>query len=307
LVKLKIADLIIQYIGREEYLNERFYDFSYEGDEDPDMTIRIVENRPLFLERFLKKGTVIDTFSFYQRGNDLFQFYPDIIHAGIRLIDGKNKYKDTTFYVCDKFNGRFVKRFGREQYLERMKIIVFNAIQEVFYNRLLFEDAMSIHSASVIYNDRAIVFSAPSGTGKSTQANLWHKHLGCEILDGDVTVCREKEGKLYVYGLPWCGSSGMYINKEIELGAFVFLKQAKENTVKVPGIRDKISYIYSSTFSESLSDEMAQKIAQVTEKIVNTADIYEFSCNMETDAVTTLRKEIDEAFVKDTNKYKKMK
>ena len=296
MVKLKIADLIIHYLGREEYLNERFYDFLYEGDESPDMTIRVVERRPLFFKRLLEKGTVIDTFSFYQSGNNLLQFYPDILHAGIRLIEGKNKYKDTTLYVCDELDGRFVKKFGREQYLERMKIIVFNAVQEIFYNRLLFEDAMSIHSASVIYNDKAIVFSAPSGTGKSTQANLWNKHLGCEILDGDVTVCREKGGKLYVYGLPWCGSSGIYLNREVELGAFVFLKQAKENTIKIPDIREKISYIYSSTFSESLSDEMAQKIAHVTEIIVNKAQIYELSCNMETEAVTTLKNRLDDAY-----------
>ena len=296
MVKLKIADLIIHYLGREEYLNERFYDFLYEGYESPDMTIRVVERRPLFFKRLLEKGTVIDTFSFYQSGNNLLQFYPDILHAGIRLIEGKNKYKDTTLYVCDKLDGRFVKKFGREQYLERMKIIVFNAVQEIFYNRLLFEDAMSIHSASVIYNDKAIVFSAPSGTGKSTQANLWNKHLGCEILDGDVTVCREKGGKLYVYGLPWCGSSGIYLNREVELGAFVFLKQAKENTIKIPDIREKISYIYSSTFSESLSDEMAQKIARVTEIIVNKAQIYELSCNMETEAVMTLKNRLDDAY-----------
>ena len=295
MIKLKIAGFIIHYNGREDYLNERFYDFLYDGNENPDMTINVIERRPLFLKRLFDKGTLIGTFTFYQNGNDLLQFYQDIYHAGIRLIEGKNKYKDTNIYLCDSLDGRYVKRIGKDRYLERMKAIVFNAIQEIFYNRLLFEDAMSVHSASVIYNDRAIVFSASSGTGKSTQANLWHKHLGCEILDGDVTVCREKNGKLYVYGLPWCGSSGMYINREVELGAIVFLKQSKENSVRVPEVREKIGYVYSSTFSESLNDEMAQKIARVTQNIVNKAEIFELSCNMETGAVTTLQKTLDAA------------
>ena len=74
------------------------------------------------------------------------------------------------------------------------------------------------------------------------------------------------------------------------------MKQAKENTIKIPYIREKISYIYSSTFSESLSDEMAQKIARVTEIIVNKAQIYELSCNMETEAVMTLKNRLDDAY-----------
>ena len=94
---------------------------------------------------------------------------------------------------------------------------------------------------------------------------------------------------MYVYGLPWCGSSGKYINTEVELGAVVFLKQAKENTVRIPEIREKISYVFSSTFSESLCEEMAQKVAGVTQAIVEKAAIYEFSCNMNPEAVYVLR------------------
>ena len=210
-------------------------------------------------------------------------------HLGVRLIKSKDKYRTTDIYLCDRLGGSAERKIGRDKYLEMMKGVVFNAIQQIFYNRILFEDSMSIHSASVIYNNKAVVFSASSGTGKSTQAGLWEQELGCDILDGDVTVCRERDGKMYVYGLPWCGSSGRYINKEVELGAIVFLKQSSDNTVRIPDIREKISYVFSSTFSESLCEEMAQKVADVTQTIVEKAPVYELSCNMNAEAVYVLR------------------
>ena len=121
---------------------------------------------------------------------------------------------------------------------------------------------------------------------------MWVKHLGCEVLDGDVTMCRESEGKLYVHGLPWCGSSGQYKNTKKELGALVFLKQAKDNSVRVPTINEKVGYVYSSTFSELLNDEMAQKRAEMTSVIIEKGNILEFSCNMDAEAVEVLKSQI---------------
>ena len=293
LVKFKIAEFVIEYHGRKEYLHDRFNDFLYEGEKASDITVEIIEKKPVFLRYLIDKGIKIGTFSLYEDGDTLIQYYPRRIHMFVWQMKGKNNYRDTQIFVCDNPKNFFVRCIGQQKYYHWMQQNIFSALQEVFYNRILFEGAMSIHSASVIYNDKAIVFSASSGTGKSTQAGLWMQELGCEMLDGDVTVCREQDGKLYVYGLPWCGSSGKYLNRKVELGAIVFLKQAKENTVRIPNIREKISYVYSSTFSESLNNDMAQRIAGVTQKKKKKARIYEFSCNMETDAVRILKNVID--------------
>ncbi len=289
MVKLRIANFVIHFYGKPKYLHERFNDFLYDGSDEPDMTIRIIDRKPFFVRYLFDKGTPIGEFSFYHDGNVMQQYYQSKQRLEVRLVKGKDNYKETDVYISDRYKGYTAKVVGQKQYLEMVQGLIFNALQQIFYNRILFEDAMSIHSASVIYKDKAVVFSASSGTGKSTQAGLWQRELGCRVLDGDVTVCREKEGKLYVYGLPWCGSSGKYINKEVELGALVFLKQAKDNTVRIPNIREKISYVFSSTFSESLTEEMAHRVAGVTQKIVEKAPIYEYSCNMEPEAVSTLK------------------
>ncbi|XME03259.1 hypothetical protein QYZ88_003505 [Lachnospiraceae bacterium C1.1] len=290
--KYKIADFVIEYHGDSDYMHERFGDFACDNAEKTDMTLSIVEKRPFFPRYIWNKGTRMGLFHIYWDKDCTYQYFPHQQHGGVRLIEIKNNFKDFTYYICDKKDSSYVKQFGANEYKEYMQGIVFNFLQQSFYNMILFENAMSVHSASVIYHDKALIFSAPSGTGKSTQAEKWMRLLGCECLDGDVTVCREIDGKFFVYGLPWCGSSGIYLNKKVEVGAFVFLKQASENTVRIPSVREKIGYVFSSTFSEGWNDEMNQKRSEITGKIIENTDIYEFACNLDDESVEVLRREI---------------
>ena len=90
-----------------------------------------------------------------------------------------------------------------------------------------------LHSSYIAWKGKGIVFSAPSGTGKSTQAELWRKHRpGTEIINGDRSILTCERGIPEVYGLPLCGSSGIAVNKSFPLGAVVVLRQAKTNTVR---------------------------------------------------------------------------
>ena len=168
MVKLRIAGFVIHFYGRHEYLHERFSDFLYEGNDNPDMTIKVIEYKPLFVRYLFDKGTSIGDFSYYRDGDAMQLFYPGKHHLGVRLMKSKDKFRTTNIYMCDKPDGSLARKIGKERYLEMMRTVVFNAFQQIFYNRIIFEDAMSIHSASVIYNNKAVVFSASSGTGKST-------------------------------------------------------------------------------------------------------------------------------------------
>lgn len=51
-----------------------------------------------------------------------------------------------------------------------------------------------LHSSYIKWNDGAILFSGPSGMGKSTQADLWNKYEGCEIINGDRSAITKKDG-----------------------------------------------------------------------------------------------------------------
>ena len=72
-------------------------------------------------------------------------------------------------------------------------------IPELFQNRII-----HLHSSYIIYHDKAILFTGPSGIGKTTQAELWRDYQGAEIINGDVTLIRKWDGRYCAF---WCADS----------------------------------------------------------------------------------------------------
>ncbi len=70
----------------------------------------------------------------------------------------------------------------------------------------------------------AVLFTAPSGTGKSTQAELWRKHRGASIINGDCTLIAEDDGVFTAFGFPFSGTSGIFENRKAPIAAVVYLR-----------------------------------------------------------------------------------
>ncbi len=93
------------------------------------------------------------------------------------------------------------------------------------------------HSAVVSYNGRGYMFLGKSGTGKSTHARLWLKHVaGAELMNDDNPVVRfydDVDGKpgAVVYGSPWSGKTPCYRNVQSPVGGIVLLSQAPHNKI----------------------------------------------------------------------------
>ncbi len=90
-----------------------------------------------------------------------------------------------------------------------------------------------LHASCIEYRGEAIVFTAPSGTGKSTQADLWKIHRGAEVINGDRIMVRSSESGFQIVGIPFSGSSGISKNRVLPLNAIVYLQQAPDNKIRV--------------------------------------------------------------------------
>ena len=87
-------------------------------------------------------------------------------------------------------------------------------------------DAFLLHSAVVEVDGNAYAFVAPSGTGKSTHVALWCDYFGnrARVINGDKPIVRlSNDGRVYVYGTPWCGKEGYNINTYAPLKAICFI------------------------------------------------------------------------------------
>lgn len=108
-------------------------------------------------------------------------------------------------------------------------------------------DAINLHSSFVRWQGGAILFTAPSGTGKSTQAKLWEQYADAEQINGDRAVIRCVDGVWTAFGFPFAGSSGIFRNESVPIRAVVVLRQATENTIERLHPGEAFRLLYSET------------------------------------------------------------
>lgn len=84
------------------------------------------------------------------------------------------------------------------------------------------------HAAQIGYRGKGILFTAPSGTGKTTQARLWESSRGAEILCNDRTLVRKSGDEWQTCGFPLDGSTPVANNRTCPLRAIVYLEQGSQ-------------------------------------------------------------------------------
>lgn len=101
---------------------------------------------------------------------------------------------------------------------------------------LLERSAIVLHASYIIHNGKAILFTAPSQVGKSTQAALWEKYRGAEIINGDRALLQRTVNGFTANGIFYCGSSGICKNVTAPLQAVVVLKQGDNKLQRIGGL-----------------------------------------------------------------------
>ena len=143
---------------------------------------------------------------------------------------------------------------------------------------LLRHDALVLHSSLVSYEGQGILFSGPSGMGKSTQADLWKQTFGAEILNGDRAVIRRTDEGFRAGGSPWCGSSGIYSRKSVPVKAIVLLRQGKENRIQLAEPRIAFREIYSQCIVHDWDRCFVDRLCDLIAELVRKVPVYVLSC-----------------------------
>jgi len=108
------------------------------------------------------------------------------------------------------------------------KLAIDNALMVLFALATADKDTVLFHAAVVSHEGKGYMFLGPSGTGKSTHARLWLKHIaGTALVNDDNPVVRGG----VVYGSPWSGKTPCYRNVSYPLGGIVVLSQAPHNKI----------------------------------------------------------------------------
>ncbi len=167
------------------------------------------------------------------------------------------------------------------------------AILRVICDYIIDKGGFFLHCSCLKYKDEAIIFTAPSGTGKSTHSALWRRHFGDEVvmINDDKPLVREKDGRFYIYGTPWNGKHSIGNNTSAPIRSVVFLSQAPENKATPISPIDAMALLLQQTVLPS--DKAAlSKLLDMLGRLVETVPMYRLGCTISDEAVTTIYQEI---------------
>ena len=152
-------------------------------------------------------------------------------------------------------------------------------------------EAIILHGSSIVYNDIGIVFSAKSGTGKSTHSRLWQKYSDAMVLNDDKNILKLCGDDVYLYSSPWSGKHKLDNNIFHRLDTIVFLYQSKENHIERLSSMKAFKLLMSQL--DSPKDEDLVLWNKITDKILE-LPIYYLGCNMEKEAFDVCKERIME-------------
>lgn len=158
---------------------------------------------------------------------------------------------------------------------------------EMFNRFLILHEGLMLHASAVVVDGYAYLFSADSGTGKSTHTNLWLESFGDDafIINDDKPAIRCIDGEWFVYGTPWCGKNNTNTNAKAKLGAIVFLERSEDNWIEEENIREAIPKFFKQTIRRLNLEENMDKVLSTMEKMLTEVPIYKMGCDISEDAV----------------------
>lgn len=162
------------------------------------------------------------------------------------------------------------------------------------HSAFLKRGGLVLHASYVVTAQGAILFTAPSQIGKSTQARLWKEFAGAEIINGDRVIIRKKKDKWYAYGYSVCGSSDICKNREVPIQVIVVLEQGKKNEIKSMSKIEKYRALLLASAIYSWDMEQINMADKIISKIIDETVIVRLACLPDENAVHTLKNYLGE-------------
>ena len=141
----------------------------------------------------------------------------------------------------DAAHGAAVRRFS-DRYLETL------ALYRKVAAALLDYDTLLIHGSVIALDGGAYMFTAPSGTGKTTHTKLWLENVpGTHVLNGDKPLIKITESGIFACGTPWRGKEKLGQNETLPLKGVCVIGRAAQNRIEKVKLGDVLNDIIRQT------------------------------------------------------------
>ena len=157
---------------------------------------------------------------------------------------------------------------------------------------LVQKDRLCIHASCVDTPLGGILFSGPSGIGKSTQAELWCRCRNAVQINGDRPILSREKNGWRAWGSPYAGSSNCHVNSCCDVSAIVFLKQKKECSLRRMPPSEAFRAIWSGLTVNTWDEGFVEKACDLAMDLAMTIPVFEYGCTPDEEAVAYLEKEL---------------
>ncbi len=175
----------------------------------------------------------------------------------------------------DRKEGRKVREFS-DSYLETL------AVYRKIADRLAESDTILFHGSCIAVDGYGYLFTAKSGTGKSTHTRLWREMLGerAVMVNDDKPLIRISESVAEVFGTPWDGKHRLSTNISVPLKGICILERSAENSIVRISKQEAFPMLLQQTHRIQSADGM-MKIMALLDRLGRVVPLYRLKCNME--------------------------
>ena len=311
---LEIAGMHIALYGSRELISSQFDAFlkdcsSAQGKSKSELQTESQIKMQIKMPVQMQIEILQRTTSFHPNGKTLIRNEELVVceneQGYIILFPSMNQIREVHMTRDGRFAQIYVKGLDKEKTKEEL----FHAIRHFFLFFAQRQGFFAIHSASILYRDQVWLFSGHSGMGKSTHTNLWKEQFGTEIINGDLNLIgwsngeqtnigqsvnkQGSKGNPIVYGMPWCGTSGIASTKSYPLGGIVLLGRSDNDHFESLQNDQKIVRVMQRMISPVWTEDMLEANLECAAKLAKEVPIYYLLCTKEPSAAYVMKARID--------------
>lgn len=155
----------------------------------------------------------------------------------------------------------------------------FSELPARFSDALIPHGRCVFHGTAFLFDDKAYIFTAPSGTGKTTQYVLWKLLLGkrIQMLNGDKPILEDRNGVFWVRPSPWAGKERMSTGQSAPLGGLILLEQGREDRVERLTVQQAAVPIFSQFLFTAGTEELVQQTAALAGRLLQQTPVWKLT------------------------------
>lgn len=168
--------------------------------------------------------------------------------------------------------------FPRE-YLETL------ALYRKLVEELLPFGIILFHGSTLSFDGKGYIFTAKSGTGKSTHTRIWRKVFGerVKMINDDKPLISVTEQGITVHGTPWCGKHGLGENTSAPLCGIAVLLRSDNNFAEPLSKRDAFPSLFGQVYRPKDGEKLGLVLSAL-DKLLSKVPVFRLGVNMKDEA-----------------------